>query len=207
MRKSTLLRSLFVLTLAVGVPSAASAQRGGNKVKVSDPSFEALKSPTLGGGNSKSFKPKDWLEIETKFRIQKVTPKPRDGYVDSVEVQWHVVVKGQDKKNYLLRKTVRHVNIPVGDDVYVSVYLSPSTLRRITGNDGASKNDLEAVGGEILLNGQMVGHFSQGKKSGWWRKDLGSVSPTEKFPLLNKNETPFKLFWHDRYAEIDEQNN
>jgi len=37
-------------------------------------------------------------------------------------------------------------------------------------------------------------------KGRWWDK----LTPYKKIPLLNKNETPFKFFWWDRYAEIEE---
>ena len=41
-------------------------------------------------------------------------------------------------------------------------------------------------------------------KEGWW--NAGSLSDqSSKFPLLNKHETPFKMLWWDRYAEIEEK--
>ena len=141
------------------------------------------------------------------FKVQKLKNPPKDEYLDSVDVKWWVVVKGQDRKTYLMEKSVTHVNIPVDEEVVASVYLSPNALRRITGNSSASKSDLEAVGGEVHYAGEMVGFFSHGKRDGWWRKDLGSVERTAKFPLLDKNETPFKFLWYDRYAEIAPKNN
>ncbi|MDB4286540.1 hypothetical protein OAF06_00575 [Akkermansiaceae bacterium] len=173
-----------------------------NKFSVSSPDFIDLPSPSIDTGVSKRFKPKDWLEIEVKFKVQKLKTRPKDEYLDSVKVKWWVVVKGQDRKTYLMEKEVNHVNIPVDEEVVASIYLSPNALRRITGSSSASKSDLEAVGGEIHFSGEMVGFFSHGKRDGWWRKDLGSVERTKKFPLLDKNETPFKFLWYDRYAEI-----
>ncbi len=204
MRTSILYRSIIAISLSAGLSMTSFAQKSKlpAKVKVDKPAFDTLQSPTLGGGNSKSFRPKDWLEIEVPFQLEGLNPKSKDGFADIMEVKWYIVVKGQDRKNYRIEKTVKHVNIPVGEEVVTSVYLSPNTLKRITGKDKAGKGDLEAIGGEIHYGGTMVGFFSHGLKKGWWKDEIKSVTTTTKFPLLNKDETPFKLFWHDRYAEI-----
>ena len=169
---------------------------------VGDPSFEELQSPVISEGNGKRFAPKDWLEIEVEVKVGRLKEEPKDGYLDEFKVNWHVVVKGQDRKNYWIKKTVTHVNLSREDSVFVSIYLSPNTLRRITGKDRASKSDLEAIGGEIEYRGKMVGSFSHGEKDGWWTKTLKSVEVTQKFPLLNKTQTPFAPLWYDRYAEV-----
>ena len=205
MRLTYFSKPLAILSLGLALATSASAQRGPAKVAVDDPKFEELPSPSIGPGSvNKNHKPKDWLEIEVKFKVTAVKPKPVDDYIDSVEVQWFVIVKGEDRKNYLLEKTIKHINIEVGEDRVTSVYLSPSTLHRLTGKEKAGANDLEAVGGQINYNGQMVGFFNHGRlPQGWWTKEIpSSVVRTQKFPLLNKNETPYKLFWYDRYAEI-----
>jgi|TARA_B110000914_G_scaffold11240_1_gene9018 hypothetical protein len=176
------------------------------KFAVDDPEFTTLQSPTINDGNSKKFRAKNWLEVEVKLKVQKLAEEPKDKYLDEIKVTWHIVVKGQDRKSYKITKTVTHVNIPTDEEVYVSIYLSPNTLKRITGKDKASKSDLEAVGGEIELRGAMVGFFSHGEKAGWWRKALKDVEATSKFPLLNKNQTPFAPLWYDRYAEVMPKN-
>jgi len=146
------------------------------------------------------------LEIEVKLKVNRLRVPPKDNYLDEIQVNWHVVVKGQDRKAYKISKSVTHVNIPTDEEVYVSVYLSPNTLRRITGKAKASKSDLEAVGGEVALNGEMVGFFSHGERAGWWRKPLKNVEATSKFPLLDKTQTPFAALWYDRYAEVKAKN-
>jgi hypothetical protein len=173
-----------------------------NKFDVDDPQFTELQSPTISDGNSKKFRPKEWLEVEVKLKVQKLKEEPKDKYLDQITVNWNIVVKGQDRKAYKITKKVTHVNIPTDEEVYVSIYISPNTLKRITGKDKASKNDLEAIGGEIELNGEMVGYFSHGQKAGWWTKELKGVEATQKFPLLDKTQTPFAPLWYDRYAEV-----
>ena len=177
-----------------------------NRFDVGDPEFDDLQSPDIPDGNGKNFKPKDWLEIEVKLKMQKMKVEPKDKYIDEITVNWHVVVKGQDRKAYKISRSITHVNIPTDEEIYVSVYISPNTLKRITGKERASKSDLEAIGGEVELNGEMVGFFSHGEQAGWWTKELKSVEATEKFPLLDKTQTPFAPLWYDRHAEVKPKN-
>jgi len=201
---SSLTKPILLVALSAALSVTAFGQA---KIDVGSPKFDELQSPNLGGGNGKNFKPKDWLEIEVKLKVGKVVPEHKDGYVDALDVKWFIIVKAQDRKTYRLEKTVKHVNIPIGEEIFTSIYLSPNTLKRITGKDKAGKGDVEAVGGEVHYNGAMArdGFFQHGARKGWWTKEMKGVITTEKFPLLNKDETPFKLFWHDRYAEIAKQ--
>lgn len=171
------------------------------KLDVSKPDFDDLQSPALGA--KKSWNPKDWLEMEVKFKVSAVSPKPKDGFVDRITVRWYVAVENPGGKGYwLLEKEVTHVNIPVGEDLYASVYLSPNSVKRLSGGERASKAILYAVGGEINVAGTTE-YFSSKGKAGWWTS--GNLSRTDKVPLLNKDETPFRLSWYDRYAEIEKK--
>lgn len=197
--------SKFFLSLAcsVGLMGLATAQKledfsGGLK-------FEELDSPQVSNGNSKKFKPKGWIEIEVTAKLDKAPlVNKKEEFHDSVTVNWNIIFKGQDRKVYWIKKTIEHVNVPSDEDVVFSIYLSPNTIKRITGKDSGGKNDLEAVGGNINVNGTRTGFFKYGKfGKGWWDAEAPeSVTVTQKYPLLSKDETPFKLFWYDRYAEI-----
>jgi len=60
------------------------------------------------------------------------------------------------------------------------------------------------LGVEVLVNGEKVGQAAEKKPDKWW--EAGSLSDqSDKFPLLNKNETPFAMLWWDRYAEIQKE--
>ncbi len=169
-------------------------------VDVGDPAYEQLKSPDFKASNSKSWDKKDWLEIEVEFEIDKVAPADAK-FADALTVKWYVVAKSPESKGYvLMEKEVEHINIPVKGKVFSSVYLSPSSILRLSDNDRASEKVIERVGGEILFNGQRVGAFSSQGDAGWWQS--GSLSRYDKIPLLSKDETPFQYFWWDRYAEI-----
>lgn len=174
------------------------------KLDVDKPDFDDLESPDVGGNTGrKSFDPKDWLESEVKFKIKSSNPKEK--FVDSVTVRWYVAVKNPEGKGYiLLKKEINHVNVPVNEEVYTSVYLSPKAIVRLSGSERAGKSILSHVGGEILVNGTIpvdkTGYFTSKDKPGWWLKP--GLTAMADIPLLDKSETPFNFLWWDRYAEI-----
>lgn len=196
MRTLPLLKSL---TVAAGLFGAAPLFGQAVKIEVEKPSFEDLQSPELGGNTGKKkWDPKDWLEVEVEMKVE-ARPEPKDKYLDSLSVRWYVAVENPAAKGYyLLEKDVEYVNVPVGESFFVSVYLSPASIQRLTGGDRAGKNSVTAVGGEVKCMGETA-EFSEGQKPGWWNS--GSLSRTEKFPLLSKSETPFKFLWWDRFLE------
>lgn len=179
------------------------------KADVKKPDFDALPSPDIKTNKDKSFKPKDWLEMEVQFEVD-AKPMPKDKFVDRVTIQWYAAVKKRDGAGYwLLNKNVEHVNVKIGEKLFSSVYISPNTYERLTGSDKVSKGDIKAVGGAILINGVRVGLFStESIRTGgtpWWEAASDALARTDKFPMLNKNETPFKILWYDRYAELAEE--
>lgn len=198
----TLFFSLLVGIFVVGTSDLVAEA----KFKVDKPSFDTLQSPEVGGNtNRKNFKPKDWLEVEVKFKIDAVRPESKDGFVDQAEVRWYVAVENPGKKGqyWKLEKSVTYVNIPIGEDVYVSVYISPNSVKRLSGSDRANKGLIWGVAGEITIAGTTQTFNSKSGSKKWW--ESGSLSSTDKVPLLHKGETPFKGLWWDRYAEIKER--
>ncbi|MFC5051000.1 Amuc_1102 family pilus-like protein [Rubritalea spongiae] len=200
------LKTLISTVALAALTMASNVHAQAGKVSASDLKFDTLQSPEVGGNTGrKSWKPKDWLEAEVKIEIE--MPKSyKHAFVDSVTVKWFVAVDNPDGNGVLLlEKEVEHVNFPVGEEVYSSVYLSPAAIERISGSDRASKTMIKAIGGEVLVNGTSLPddkgrYFTEGQKLGWWTS--GSLSRYDRVPLLNKNETPFKFLWWDRYAEI-----
>ena len=195
---------LLSTLLACFVFSASSLMAQQYKLDVDKPDFDSLESPDLGGNTGdKKFKAKDWLESEVKFKIEASNDKEK--FVNSVTVRWYVAVENPDGKGFLLlKKEIQHVNVPVDEDIYSSVYLSPNSIMRLSGRDRAGKNTLSHVGGEILVNGTVPvgnsGYFTSKDKPGWWTKP--GLTSFDEIKLLNKSETPFKALWWDRYAEI-----
>lgn len=175
------------------------------KVEVDRISFDVLPSPELNSSRNKSFKPKDWLEIEAKVRVQ-AAPAPPSGFIDKMTVKWSVAVENTAtgaRGTAILIKEITYVNVPVDQDFFVSVYLSPSSVRRISGEDRASERAVKGVLLEVTTDGAVAPGVSHTGPDKWWEsKALGQMTGV---PLLNKNETPFKAFWWDRYGEIEER--
>lgn len=173
------------------------------KVTAEKPAFDDLQSPEFSGGKQKGFKPKDWLEIETKLKVS-LSPEPKSKTCDRLTIKWYIAVKNPEKSGsmLLLTKDIEHVNIPVEEDVYCSVYLSPASIKRLTGTDRAGKGCVEAVGFEILVNGVKVAEDTTKFKPGWWNAASDKISRSDAVPLLSKLDTPFRAMWWDRYAEV-----
>ena len=179
------------------------------KLDVEKPDFDGIYSPIVDGNTGvKKFKPKEWLEVEVKFKIE--SSNKNETHADRVTVRWYIAAKvteGTTTKARVLEKEVNYVNVPLGEEIYASVYLSPSAVKRISGRDNAGKSVVEGVGGEILVNGSQPvkgsGFFStlSRTKGKWW----DSMARYNKIPLRNKDETPFKFLWWDRYAELEDK--
>jgi hypothetical protein len=204
------LKFLMSASLMLVLPSSfAMAQY---KVNAEKPEIVTLISPQLGeqSAKDKKFTGKDWMEIEIKFKVE-VPPadKKKVKFLDKVTLKWYVAVKNPDGGSgfVLLEKEVNHVNVPVDEEIYASVYLSPNSIKRMTGGDRVNKADVKEVGGEISVNGQEAynnsGFFSLSTQGKWWTS--GKLARYDKIPLLNKDETPFKILWYDRYAEIEQE--
>ena len=105
----------------------------------------------------------------------------------------------------LLTKSIDFVNIPLDEDIYASVYLSPASVKRITGVDKGGKSAVEYVGYEVLVNGTKVAEETNKGPASWWTKPSEKISRSETVQLLDKTESPFKSMWWDRYAEVSVQ--
>ena len=196
----SLLSVVSVATLCISFHSTANAQT--YTVEPEKPKFDDLPSPELGS-SKKTFKPKDWLEIEASFKVQ-MTPEPPSKTAERVTVKWYIAVEHPDKKGafLLLTKDITHVNVPLNEEIFSSVYLSPASIKRLTGRDRAGKSVVNLVGYEILINGEKVAQETSDSKAGWWNTTSEKISRSDSVPLLNKSETPFASMWWDRYAEI-----
>jgi hypothetical protein len=216
--KNHLLRKTFSLTvsaivagLAVGSAFGQAPAGVANKAAFEKPSFDDIQSPEFmigGGGKQKRFKSKDWLEIE--FKLAPPVQDPKVKVLEKLTVKWYVAVKNPDRPGamLLLNRDIEYmnvpVNMPVGEEIYCSVYISPVSIKRLTGTDRAGKNVVEAVGYEVLVNGEKIGSETTKFKVGWWNAPSDKISRSETVPLLSKNETPFRAMWWDRYAEVSE---
>ena len=199
---NVLLRKSLSFTASAVIAGFMIGSAHGQAAKVvgEKPAFDDLQSPEFSGGKQKSFKPKDWLEIEAKLKIS-LAPEPKSKTCDKLSIKWYIAVKNPDKGGFLLlTKDVEHVNVPLDEEIHCSVYLSPASIRRLTGSDGGGKGAVEYVGYEVLINGKVEAKETSKGKVDWWTS--ASLSKSDTVPLLNKAETPFANSWWDRYAEV-----
>lgn len=203
MRKIRLNLFTAITCAAIGVLSHSAANAQSYKVEPGKPVFDDLQSPEFSGGKQKGFKPKDWLEIEASIKVQ-MSPAPPSQTAERILVKWYVAVEHPEKKGayLLLTKDITYVNVPLNEETFTSVYLSPSSVKRLTGSDRGGKKAVFLVGYEVLVNGEKVAEESDKEKPGWWNKASDKISRSDTVPLLDKSETAFANMWWDRYAEI-----
>jgi hypothetical protein len=209
---NTLLKKSFALAASVVIAGLSTGSAfAQNKVASDKPIFDDLQSPEFSGGKQKGFRPKTWLEIETKLKVS-MKPEPKTKTCDKVTVKWYVAVKNAEKAGSLLlfTKDVEYVNVPLDEDMWFSVYLSPASIKRLTGFDRAAKNAVDAVGYEVYIDGDKVAEETTKWKPQWWNADPSKssveISRSDVVPLLIKAQTPFSNMWWDRYAEVNEAN-
>jgi len=196
-------RIFLTSCMVLAFPALATAQF---KVSSDKPEVVKILEPDTGSDlANKSFRQKDWTEFELKFKIES-KDKNKD-FADRVVVQWRVAYEDPSRKGrfLLLEREVVHVNVPIGQDVYTSVYLSPNTIKKITGGENVSSSDYPQVGGVITVEGQQPvdtkkGFFSLKGSKVWWRE----LQSDNNIQLLKKSETPFQNLWYSRYAELEE---
>lgn len=199
------LRKSFSITVYSIVAALTLGSAFGQAVKVTGdaPEFDDIPSPQFAGVKNKRFTPLNWLEIEARLNIQ-MLPAPATKTCDKLTIKWYIAVKNPDKPGsfMLLTKEIEHVNVPTDEEVYCSVFISPASLRRITGSNNGGKGSVEFVGYEVLVNGEKKAEGTNKGKPGWWNTASDKISRSEAVPLLNKAETPFRDMWWDRYPEI-----
>ena len=102
-----------------------------------------------------------------------------------------------DKKT-MLTANVNYRDVPMNEEVWASVYLSPAMLLRMLETDNAKKDAIRGYAVEFINGGEIVGGEAKpGKKGGksWWHeREVGGS-------LIEKSKTPFRYLWWDRYAE------
>lgn len=192
----------LTLTTAFLAPCAAF---GAVKVDVTEkPKSEDVLSPEFSGMKGKPFKGKDWLEVEARIKVD-MAPEPKNKTCDALTVKWYIAVDNPDKAGTFLKltKEIEYVNVPLKEDVYCSVYISPASIRRLTGFERSGKRAIKFVGFEVIVDGKVMASSSdKAGKEGWWTTASSVIADSTAVPLLNKMETPFASIWWDRYAEI-----
>ncbi|MEZ5301699.1 MAG: Amuc_1102 family pilus-like protein [Verrucomicrobiales bacterium] len=180
----------------------AAAQEVKFKVEFDKPDYEMLQTPkfTVQGTKDKRFTPKEWLNVEVKFKVESNSSKVH--FLEAITFKYYIVLNARDAegKSKMLAADVNHVNVPLNEDIYSSCYVSPSALAVLLDKESSqvSQNDVLAVAVDAVLDGERIGVKTAGKGSGEWWEKLPPISGK----ILTKNQTPFHVMWWDRYAEV-----
>ena len=169
----------------------------GKGIDVKKIEFQAQQTPIYQalGPKDKSFKPREWLEVEVEFEAKGVLPK--DAVVPELLFRYYVAMIDKDNKPVVMSGDITHLNLQAGEETFSAVYVAPDTLGKITGNfDRFNVASVYAVGVEIYYNGVLVGGGIEGKTN---KKFWEGKSP--QAGVLSRGETPYNLLWIDRYAE------
>lgn len=198
-------QSAFLAVAAAAAFLSPLAALAATKVDVTEkPKYDDILSPDISGTKSKPVKPKEWLEVEAKIKVD-MAPEPKNKTCDHLTVKWYVAVENPDKVGTFLKltKEIEYVNVPLKEDVYCSVYLSPASIRRLTGFSLSGKRAVKFVGFEVIIDGKTVADATdKAGKDKWWAAASDKIAESTTVPLLNKMETPFAAMWWDRYPEI-----
>jgi hypothetical protein len=190
--------------IALVHPGSASAQQGPVSAKVSNIEVTLSKTPRLtieGGTKEKRDTQREWLEIEVEFQADMANAK--DEYVNELEFSYHVYFKSDAKVTTIYTASVTHINIPVKETTYSSIYVSPTALGKIFGKDKKVNPNDVWVAVEVKSQGAVKGGMANQKESSkWWQSP--NASRVEGM-LLNKSQTPFAFLWWDRYPEVRSQ--
>lgn len=169
-------------------------------------------SPDLAiRGVAKNWKPEKWATFEVENFTMSVKNQARtalgigkkDLFIGPVLVSFYMHVKDPNSSGLiLLKKDITYVDVPLTKPTNFSVYLSPVTIANLTGGSGAFR--AERYGYEVKYGQDVIYRWSSDpSKNDWWNIATTSVTRDEgKYPLLNKDETPFAMLWHDRYPSI-----
>lgn len=201
MKRSAILAIPCLFTLLWSLPAAAQIEHKVDRVKIK-PAMQQTPVFNVSGPRDKRSKPREWLEIEVELQAETVK---KSGYIDQLDVTFYVALKDvETQKTVVLEDTINFLEIDASErKAYVSAYISPATLRQMTGQRKPSLNDLYAVA--VTVRGQ--GLRSEVTEStdgpdGWW---TSSALQRRNNMVLPREKTAFAPLWWDFYprAKLD----
>lgn len=200
-----LMKTILLLILVLTLIPALEAQQPTHRVKILK--IEGLSQQTpkfqVSGPSDKAPKPRYWMEIEAEIEVETKDPS---GFIPELEAQWFAVIMDKFSKEpvRLMGKTT-FKNVSTKDKkIFLSAYIEPDTLERLTGSTRPSENDIE--GYALMISGAgistlpaHVGGLTMAtaeKDAKWWitwpGKNLDDM-------IVPKSQTPFFALWTDRY--------
>jgi len=208
-RMKTTAIAILLTALLSFVGNAAEAV---HRAKIKKIAGQTQQTPEfqVSGPKDKSTKPRYWLEIEAEVEVETTDPS---GFIPELEAKWFAVIMDKNSRAPVrLLGTVTFKNLRTADrKVFLSAYIEPDTLERLTGKSRPSDSDIE--GYALTISGPGIvsdGRHAKGlamataeEKTKWWvewkNKDLDGL-------IVPKSKTPFAPLWTDRYPTEKAEN-
>lgn len=199
------MKAITTLILTLTMISTIEAQQSVHRAKILKIEGMSQQTPEfqVSGPRDKSTNPRFWIEIEAEIEVETTDPS---GFIPELEAQWFTVIldKHSKKPVRLLGKTT-FKNLRTKDKkIFISAYIEPDTLERLTGSSKPSDNDIEGYaltisGAGIVTDGRHGEGLSMAtaeKDAKWWITWQGQS--LDGF-IVPKSRTPFAPLWTDRY--------
>lgn len=196
---------LATLLISAAIVGTLNSPKPVHRAKILGISTQTQQTPQFqhSGPRDKSTKPRNWLEIEAEVEVETTDPS---GFIPQLEAKWFAVILDKySKKPVRLTGSATFKNIrTTGRKVFLSAYIEPDTVERLTGKTKLSENDIE--GFALTLSGP--GFVTDGKyglglamataeeNSRWW---LEWKHQSLEAMIVPKSQTPFAPLWTERY--------
>ncbi len=206
------MKRIITLFSALALVSPLEAQQPVHRAKILKIAGEAQQTPEfqVSGPRDKTTKPRHWIEIEAEIEVETTDPS---GFIPELEARWFAVIldKHSKKPVRLLGKST-FKNLRTDDKkIFISAYIEPDTLERLTGSSKPSENDIEGYALTISGTGIVTeGRHAEGltkataeKDAKWWDNWQGQSLDGLIVP---KSKTPFAPLWTDRFPTEKAEN-
>lgn len=171
------------------------------KIKISDLKQNWVRTPQFRDtSNSAASSENQWLQFEVKYD----SSGGRNGWIDTVTIDWVVLMKPVSGKPMLMKRRVVYSDIEEGTH-HAVVYLRPRFLQRYTGRKTPEKKRF-AVYVAIRANGERMDRKVDTRMrlpKDWYRRGEPDVRVVEN-ELLPRTKTPFAPMDYDFYEHIME---
>lgn len=163
----------------------------------------------VNGPRDKPRKPKGWLEIEAEVEVETTDPS---GVIPEMKAEWFAVIMDHAKRSdnpkpspVRLTGVVTYRNVDTEKrGIYLSAYVEPSLLKRLTLKPRPSDNDIEGLAVRVSGPGFVTtGKYGEEavmanakEETKWWDK---WTRATLQEGIVPKSQTPFAPLWTDYY--------
>lgn len=179
-----------------------------------------------------------WFALECKIKLKSTLAdgkEDKEPYLNNVKVEFVVAADNPKSKEdsmapkmILVKKTIKYINVPTNEDFHVSCYMSPTTVKLLTGTNERLLASMGRECGIVVyagdtaiafatraeamkpLNESQARLLNSAQSPLWWipkagkEKEFASryLEADGLYPLLDKSETAFAPFFADRYPDI-----